>query len=87
MPQIGAFCIILPNKAKASRGNNPPGSGQPVPGTKPASMQSISKLIQTQSVPSKARSRAKSAAASIPRSTISVTVRILVARSRQTFTP
>ena len=84
---MGAFWIILPNKARASRGNKPPGSGQPVPGTKPASMQSISKLIQTQSVPSKARSKANSAAASMPRSTMSVTVKILVARSRQTLTP
>ena len=47
-----------------SRGRNPPGSGQPVPGTKAASRQSTSKDSQTASAPSHATSRARSAAAS-----------------------
>ena len=34
---------------RTSRGRNPPGSGQPVPGTKAASRQSTSKLSQTAS--------------------------------------
>jgi len=71
----------------ASRGNKPPGSGQPVPGTNPASIQSISKEIYTQSDPSVAYSIAKSAASFNPISQISVTVKTFVLLSLQIFTP
>jgi hypothetical protein len=72
---------------KTSRGKKPPGSGQPVPGTNAASRQSTSKDSQTASVPSQATSNARCAAASMPISTQSVTVMIVVPRSRPTCTP
>ena len=42
-PHTGTLRTISSSSLRASRGSRPPGSGQPVPGTKPASMQSMSK--------------------------------------------
>src|ERR1700712_1987340 len=71
---------------RTSRGRKPPGSGQPVPGTKAASRQSTSKDSPTASTPSQATSSARSAAASMPISTQSGTVMIVVPPSRATVT-
>ena len=46
-PHTFTFLIMYSKSFNASRGNKPPGSGQPVPGTNPASIQSISKEIYT----------------------------------------
>src|SRR5712671_4602812 len=50
-----------PSSFSASRGRKPPGSGQPVPGTKPQSTESTSKETYTASASFQARSNAISA--------------------------
>src|SRR5580658_5692480 len=73
--------------ASASRGRNPPGSGQPVPGTKPASMESTSKDRYTADAPFHATSSAISTVLSIPMRSMSLMVRTVEPRSRPFFTP
>ena len=80
MPAKGFVSAIIWMNFNTSRGRNPPGSGQPVPGTNAASKQSTSKLSHTASTPSQATSSARFAAVSMPISTQSVTVMIVVFR-------
>src|SRR5579859_2372775 len=74
-------------RRNASRGRRPPGSGHPVPGTKPASITSISKDRYTAFAPVQARSSAISATLSTPSRSTSPMVTIAVPRSRPTLTP
>ena len=76
------------SRRRTSRGRKPPGSGQPVPGTKPASSESTSKLRKTAFAPLlQATSSAISAALSTPIMTMSSIVSTVVPRPRPTFTP
>ena len=86
MPQMPSRAIIR-SALSASRGSSPPGSGEPVPGTKPASIESMSNDRKTASASFHAHSSATSTAFSTPSSSTSEIVITVVRRSRATFMP
>src|ERR671925_742828 len=78
---------IMRRALSASRGSRPPGSGDPVPGTNPASIESMSKDRKTALAFFHAASSAISTALSTPISSTSEIVITVVSRSRATLTP